>query len=256
MNAIIIGAHPTSIGRKIAETLAIEGHQVGLISRSAQTFADGPHFQADVLDFQSVATAFEKFAEAVPSIDCVVFAAGRLQAIGPIHEVDPGAWMLDLETTLKGFFHVARAAYPYLKLSKSATLIGLVGPGHAGELAFGTGYGAAQAGLIRLVESLEVEWRRDDIAVYAVNPGTVPTGFMKPLLDTDEGRKWLPRFTEALAEGKEVGPEVSAEMVKYLAEKRPKGLSGRVVASLLVPELLELRIDRIVAEDLGRLRLR
>ena len=70
------------------------------------------------------------------------------------------------------------------------------------------------------------------------------------------GYKWLARFTEAFAEGKEVGPEVAAEMVAWLLEERPAALSGRVVSALLPPEVLATRIDRIEADDLGKLRLR
>ena len=76
------------------------------------------------------------------------------------------------------------------------------------------------------------------------------------LLDSPEGRRWLSRFTEAFAEGKEVGPEVAAGMVAWLVEERPSALSGRVVSALLPPEVLTTRLARIEGDDLGKLRLR
>jgi NAD(P)-dependent dehydrogenase (short-subunit alcohol dehydrogenase family) len=107
-----------------------------------------------------------------------------------------------------------------------------------------------------LVECLEEELRPDKIAVYAVNPGLVPTSMVLHLLDSPEGRRWLPNVTEAFAEGKEVGPEVVAEMVAWLADRRPPALSGRVVPAPATPEILETRLDRIRGEDLWKLRLR
>jgi hypothetical protein len=83
----------------------------------------------------------------------------------------------------------------------------------------------------------------------------VPTALMRRLIDTVDGRRWLPQFNEAFAEGKEVGPEAVAEMVAWLAQQRPIELNGRVVAAPLGPELTAVRLDRIAAEDRGRLRL-
>jgi NAD(P)-dependent dehydrogenase (short-subunit alcohol dehydrogenase family) len=125
-----------------------------------------------------------------------------------------------------------------------------------GHLAFASGYGAAQAALARLVESLAVELEREDIPVYAVNPGLVATDLVRRLLDTLEGRRWLPRFTEAFAEGKEVGSEVVATMIAWLIKDRPKELSGRIVAAPMPPAVLETRLERIADEDLNVLRLR
>jgi NAD(P)-dependent dehydrogenase (short-subunit alcohol dehydrogenase family) len=124
------------------------------------------------------------------------------------------------------------------------------------ELAFASAYGAAQAALGRLVESWAREFLADGIAVYALNPGFVPTGLMNRLLSHADGRRWLPRFTEAFAEGKEVGPEVAAEMAAWLIDRRPLELSGRVVAAPATPAIVESRLGAIVASDLNRLRLR
>ncbi len=132
----------------------------------------------------------------------------------------------------------------------------LVGPGHAAGLAFGSGYGTAQAALVRLAESLAEELRPEGVAVFALNPGLVPTELVQHLLDSPEGRRWLPRFTEAFAEGKEVGAEFVAEMAAWLLDRRPMSLTGRVVAAPITPEILETRLPRIESENLSRLRMR
>jgi NAD(P)-dependent dehydrogenase (short-subunit alcohol dehydrogenase family) len=94
------------------------------------------------------------------------------------------------------------------------------------------------------------------LPVFAVNAGFVPTPLVMRLVDDPEARRWLPRFTEAMAEGKEVGPEVAAEMVAWLADERPMALSGRVIPAVQTPEILLTRLGRIAAEDLHRLRLK
>ena len=263
--ALVIGGG-RGLGRAVAERLAVDGRPVAVFARTASETAEtariitdaGGRSRAlcgDVRDADSVHRAARAAEEWAGGLDVVVHAAGCLRAIGPIGVVDPADWWTDVETPLRGLHHVARAVVGPLRQS-AGCLLTLVGPGTNGELAHASGYAAAQAGLVRLVESLDAEWDPLGIRVYAVNPGLVPTGIVQGVLDSEAGRRWLPRFTEAFAEGKEVGPEPAAEMAAWLAAERPRELSGRVVSALLPPELLATRLVRIQADDLGRLRLR
>jgi NAD(P)-dependent dehydrogenase (short-subunit alcohol dehydrogenase family) len=213
-------------------------------------------FPADVLDPAGFERAFEKFMAWSGRCDVLVCAAGRLQAIGPMESVDPDAWWLDLETSIRGTQRSIRAALPSLRRLTRASISVLVGPGHHAELAFASGYGAAQAALVRLVESLAREFSGSDISIFAVYPGLVPTALTSRLVNRPDARRWLPQFNEAFSEGKEVGPEVVAEMVAWLSEKRPASLTGRVVPAPSGPAILESRLTRIEQQNLGLLRLR
>ncbi len=255
------------IGRAVAEQLASEGAFVGVMARTAaeveatvgairEAGGEAEPLVADVLDATGLARAFERFRSQADGCDVLVCAAGVLRGIGPVGAVDPDLWWRDLETAVRGTQQVVRATLPALRSSERGAVVVLVGPGHNGELAYASGYGAAQAALARLVESWDTEWRGDGIFCAAVNPGLVPTSLVRRLLDGPEGRRWLPRFNEAFAEGKEVGPEVAAEMVAWLAIHRPVELGGRVIPAPMTPTILEARAVRIVADDLLKLRLR
>jgi NAD(P)-dependent dehydrogenase (short-subunit alcohol dehydrogenase family) len=255
------------LGRAIAERLAAEGFAVGVLARTvgeiegtAEAIRDAQGsaqaYACDVLDAKGLEKAVRRFREWAGHLDTLVCAAGRLQAVGPLDDVDPEAWWRDLETSVRGAQLAIRATLPLLRRSRSPSIQVLVGPGHNGELAHAAGYGAAQAALVRLVESLGRELAPDGIPIYAVYPGLVPTALVQRLLDRPEGRRWLPQVTEAFAEGKEVGPEVVADMVAWLATRRPPELDGRVVAAPQSPAILRTRMDRMAAENLGVLRLR
>jgi NAD(P)-dependent dehydrogenase (short-subunit alcohol dehydrogenase family) len=265
--SVLITGGGRGLGRAIGERLAEEGWAVGLLSRTedqveaaAESIREaGGHAKglvADVLDAEDLGRALDRFADWAGRLDALVCAAGRFRGIGPIVAVDPSEWWGDVETPLRGGANAVRAAWPWLKSSPEASITMLVGPGHNGEMAFGSGYGAAQAALVRLAESLGREFRDRGLPVYALNPGLVPTDMVRHLLDSSEGRRWLPGFTEAFAEGKEVGPEVVADMAAWLLDRRPMALSGRVVAAPISPTILETRLGRIEGEDLGRLRMR
>lgn len=266
---VLITGGGRGLGRAIASRLAHNqpGTCLGVLARTEAEVeetaaslraADCPAMPlvADVLNPESLERAVKRFRNELGAIDAVVCAAGCLRAIGPLGLVDSDTWWTDFETAVRGAERTLRAVLPDLRSSGRASVVMLVGPGLNGELAHASAYGAAQAALARLAESLAVELRDDRIGVYAVAPGIAPTRLMLNLLDSAEGRRWLPRFNEAFAEGKEIAPEVAAEMVAWLLTRRPLELSGRVVHAAQVPEFLETRLPRIVSEDLGRLRLR
>jgi NAD(P)-dependent dehydrogenase (short-subunit alcohol dehydrogenase family) len=264
---VLITGGSGGLGIAVGALFAESGGHVGVLARSASRVESAAAriralggrataLVADVLDAPALERAVDRFADEAGGIDCVVLAAGRLRAIGPMDCVDFESWWLDLETTLRGASRTIRAALPRLRESATPSVIALVGPGLNGELAFASGYAAAQAGLARLIESLDREWSQGFARIYGVNPGLVPTEFLAPLLDSPEGRRWLPRFNEALAEGKEVGPDCAAEMVVWLARERPAALSGRIVPALLSPSFLESRLSKIADEGLNVLRLR
>lgn len=255
------------LGRAIARQLAADGLKVGVVARTEGELRetvglirdDGGEaevFPADVLDASALRRAFGRFGEWAGGLDALVCAAGRMKGVGPVGLVDPGEWWGDVETSLRGVYQSLTEALPMLRASAAASVSVLVGPGHNGELPHASGYGAAQAALVRLVESVAKEWAAASIPVYAVNPGFVLTDLVRGLVDTPEGRRWLPRFNEALAEGKEVGPEVVAEMTSWLAAERPREWNGRVVAALQTPQVAASRGDRVASENLGVLRLR
>ncbi len=276
---VFVTGGSSGLGLKTATILAENGWTIGLFARdrarldaAADTIrADAPKarveiYTGDVRDYPALSEALRAFVAEHGRLDAVIHSAGRLHAIGPTARVDPLSWREDLEVSLVGAGHLAAAAGPFLEASPAGgAFVAFVGPGHHQGLGFASGYAAAQAGLVRLVENLaaESEWPKTAgpspaafVGYYAVFPAVTPTGLMDDVLGTGQGRKWLPRFTEMFGEGKEVEPHVPAGMAAWLCGRKPAELSGRVVSGMLDPELTEMRLALLGQGDQGRLRLK
>lgn len=277
-NAFITGGS-AGLGLATAQALAAEGFTLGLFARNLarlklareEIVGDFPScsveiYPGDVCDAGVLIQSIKEFATKHSGLEAVVHAAGQMHALGPIGAVQPIVWQEDVATTLMGAGHLAHAAAPWLEQAPGGgAMVAFVGPGHHQGLGFGSGYSAAQAGLVRLMENLALEraWPKTAgpgpagfVGYYALYPAVNPTGVMNYVLSESDGRKWLPRFTEMFGEGKEVDPHVPAGMAAWLCLRRPVELSGRVVSGMLDPELTEMRLAILGEGEKGQLRLK
>ena len=172
----------TGICAGIARALARHGADVAIASRQAEHLeptareiaAEGARALAlpvDVRDPAAVDAAVGAAAEAFGRLDIVVNgAAGNF--VCPAEDLSPNGFGAVVDIDLKGSFHVARAARPFLArqggvvLNISATLHYL---GTAGQLHVS----AAKAGLDALTRNLAVEWGPYGIRVNGVAPGPI-----------------------------------------------------------------------------------
>ena len=116
--------------------------------------------QVDVRDADAVHKAVQECAP-----DVVIYTAG-VSSPAALTDSDPAAWREEIDVNLIGAYHVARALSLTAKtLIVISSLAGLYGkPNHSG-------YAAAKAGLISLVQSLALEGHN----AYAISPGRVNT---------------------------------------------------------------------------------
>lgn len=268
------------LGLETAKQLARAGWRIGLFARNQanlksareELILDYPEldvsiFSGDVRNYEELSLAINSFAVNAPfqDLQAVIHAAGRLRGIGPLHLTDIYEAHADMATSLAGAINLFHASAKWLEKSRTGSAaISFVGPGFYEGLGFGSAYAAAQAGLVRLIENLAQEQKWPDragskpegaIGYFALYSAVTPTGVMNHVLGSDEGRKWLHRFTEMFAEGKEVEPHVPAATAAWLATRRPAEISGRVVSGMLDPELTELRLAILSTGDKGKLRV-
>ncbi len=182
----------TGICRGIALELARHGCDVAITSRSS-THLDPTADEiramgrravavtADVRDPQAVEAAVARTADELGGIDILVTgAAGNFLCMA--EHLSPNGFGTVVDIDLKGTFHCAKAALPYLKrrggvmLNISATLhyVGTPAQLHVA---------CAKAGVDALTRVLAVEWGPYGIRVNGIAPG--------PIADTEGVRRLL-----------------------------------------------------------------
>lgn len=206
----IIGAS-SGIGAETARLLLQHGAHVALSARNRQHlnetaghFPDAIVSVLDITDHQSVKNSHQYIMQQWNRIDLVLIVAGGYNEMrADAFDLHAANRLLDLN--LRGVYHCLDTILPMLLQQKSGG-IGIVGSvaGLSG-LPKALVYGPTKAAVINLCESLYIDLRPKNIAVYMINPGFVETpmtagnNFAMPALMT------APAAANALVRGLEKG---------------------------------------------------
>ncbi|MCC2957210.1 SDR family oxidoreductase [Massilia sp. IC2-477] len=185
--AIVTGGG-TGIGRAVSRLLAAQGAAVAVVySRSsadaeetvAQLLASGARalsLKADVADAQEVARMTDAVAQRFGQIDYLVNNAGSTRQLpfADLDAIDDAAWDALYAVNVKGAFHCARAAAPFLRRSADGAIVNI--GSIAGETGYGSSlpYAVSKAALHGLTRSL-ARALAPAIRVNCLAPGAVGT---------------------------------------------------------------------------------
>jgi 3-oxoacyl-[acyl-carrier protein] reductase len=219
------------IGRATALALANAGTDVAVLARSADQLEAvaaevrgigrrGLAVPCDVADAAACREAVERTVAALGRLDVLVNNAGGGEERKPTAESDPGRWAHTIQVNLLSAYYVTHAALPHLIAAGGGKVVNVgSGMGHAaapGNLA----YSAAKAGLWMFTRGLAMEVWQHGIDVNEVVPGPVLTHLTRDVFKLDAPPPFAP--SERVK-----GPEEVAELILWLARRRPGGPTGQ-----------------------------
>jgi 3-oxoacyl-[acyl-carrier protein] reductase len=262
MNILITGSS-AGIGKFLADSLATQGHDICRIARSPQKVFS---FQADVSDWPTLQNCAEKISTKWQNVDGLICCAGIQEPIGPAMEIDPAAWRSALAVNLDGTFFSIRAFYPLLRKSKHrAKVICFSGGGSTSPRPNFAAYGVSKTGVVRLVETLAVEWQGQPLDINAVAPGAIFTRMTEQVLACGAAVAGKKEFEQASKQPRENAAQLEKVLglIEFLLSSRSDGITGRLISAQWDPweKLHEFKDDlnsdiytlrRIVPKDRGK----
>ena len=232
--ALITGAS-RGLGKAIALRLAKDGFSVIINYQSNKEAAEdtlkqvqeaggtGEILPFNVADPQAIETALESWSEKHPDdyISVLVNNAGIRQDNLMVF-MQEEQWSHVLDTTLNGFFYIARRLLKNMMTHRNGRIINMASLSGLKGLPGQTNYSAAKAALIGATKALAQEVAARKVTVNAIAPGFIATDMTKEL-DEAELKKLIPlgRF------GK---PEEVAALTSFLASDDAAYITGQVIS--------------------------
>ncbi|ELZ19558.1 short-chain dehydrogenase/reductase SDR [Haloterrigena salina JCM 13891] len=251
--AIVTGASQ-GIGESIAKTLAAGGANVAICSRSmdrvgpvaeeineSDTDGEALAVECNVRERDQVQNLVDETVDEFGDIDVLVNNAGG-EFVAPFEEISENGWQTIVDLNLNSTVHCTQLAGEVMREGSGGVIVNLssVNGQHAapGE----SHYGASKAAIIRLTETLAVEWAEHDIRVNCVAPGLVQTPGVAETLGIDS-EDMPPREN---AERRIGHPEEIADVVQFLVSPAASFMNGETVTAKGVP-----RAGNSMSQDLG-----
>lgn len=263
MTVALVTGGSRGVGRVIAHTLADERYDVAVTSRTAseveRTIGEllglgvrAFGWAADMTDADAVDDLVRRIDEALGPVGVLFNNAGTARALGPSWETDVDEWWGDITSSLRSAFLCTRAVVPGMIDRGHGIVVNVSSYVGARPAPYQAAYGAAKAALANFGESLAAELEPHGIRVITISPGLFGTAMVEHIVESPEGRAWLPQ----VGEGRFVEQSRIEALVRYVVGERSSSLTGRFLHALDDLEDVTRRVDEIERDDLLTVRLR
>jgi NAD(P)-dependent dehydrogenase (short-subunit alcohol dehydrogenase family) len=236
--AVITGA-TGGIGFQVAKRLGQDGYTVILngiedeqgAKRVEELTAEGitaEYIGFDVTSDDAVTKNITAIGEKYGQIDVLVNNAGGLGGRSRFEEMTTEFYRFVMALNLDSVFFASRAAIPFLKKSKNASIINYTS--NAGWNAGGPGagvYGTSKAGVHAITRALAKDLAEYNIRVNAVSPGTIDTPFHAQIKATKP--EVFASWANSILLGRIGKPEEVASVVSFLVSKDASFITAETI---------------------------
>jgi NAD(P)-dependent dehydrogenase (short-subunit alcohol dehydrogenase family) len=251
--AIVTGSSQ-GIGRSIAETLAASGADVVVCSRSQERVdevaqaiesSDAPGralaVECNVREREEVEALVEATVEEFGGVDVLVNNAGG-EFVAAFEEISPNGWNAIVDLNLNGTFHCTQVAGEAMREDDGGCIVNMASVNGQHAAPGESHYGASKAAIIRLTETLAVEWAEHGIRVNCVAPGLIQTPGVAETLGID-AEQMPPReqVERRIGHGEDI-----ADVIQFLASPAAAFVNGETYTVKGVP-----RAGNAMSADLG-----
>jgi NAD(P)-dependent dehydrogenase (short-subunit alcohol dehydrogenase family) len=206
---VLVAGAAGTLGQAVARAFLAAGAHVALLDRASErlpelfpNLADSPQHLllggVDAADAEAVEGAVQRVVERFGRVDVLANTVGGYRAGQPVHETPLETWEFMLHLNARTAFVLSRAVVPHMLAQGSGKIVHVAARAALAGARKAAAYSASKSAMVRLVESLAAELRREGINVNCVLPGTIDTPDNRQAMPKADHSRWVP--AEAIAD--------------------------------------------------------
>jgi len=172
--------------------------------------------KADLTNEEEVKNLVSKVLELYNRIDILVNVVGGYIGGKPIIDLEEKEWDLMMTLNLKTAFFISKYVTRHMLKCKYGKIIHVASRNSLHSEGYDSAYSASKSGLIRLVESLAEETKKENINVNCILPSIIDTQANRKAMPNAEFDKWIK-------------PEDLANVILFLSSDKAKTITGAAI---------------------------
>src|SRR3954451_7896438 len=215
---VLVAGGTGALGAAVVKELVDRGHSVGatwLVEHERERLqgVEGVELiKADLFDADQAAAA----VAAISEIRAVVNLVGGYAEGGRVHETDPDEFDRLMRLHLRPNILLAHAAIPRFLRRGGGAFIATSARPALRPFAGAPAYIVSKAAVLSFIQTLDVEYRQDNIRANAVLPSVIDTPANRESQPDADYSKW-------------VAPEEIARVIRFLISDESSAISGAAV---------------------------
>lgn len=212
---------------------------------------------ADISKLEDVQSLVGATMAELGRIDILVNNAGVYGPKGEIEEIDWKEWARAIEINLYGSIFMCRAVLPYFKAQSYGKIVQLSGGGATNPLPRLSAYAVSKAAIVRFIDTLAEEVRKNCIDVNAIAPGPLNTRMLDEVIEAGPEKVGLAFYERSLKQKQNGGAplEKGAELAVFLGSALSDGITGKLISAVWDPwSSLPEHLDDLKTTDIYTLR--
>jgi NAD(P)-dependent dehydrogenase (short-subunit alcohol dehydrogenase family) len=194
----------------------------------------GRRSRCDIGDWEEVKGLGNEIDREWGGLDAVICCAGSQMPIGPAMTLDPPEWSRNIRQNLDGTYFTIRSVHRLLsRNNQRSKVICFSGGGATSPRENFSAYACAKTAIVRLVETLSVEWAGKPIDINAIAPGAINTAMTDEVIRLGPQTTGQKEYEQALKQ-KEFGGsalEKVGALVDFLLSRESDGISGKLLSA-------------------------
>lgn len=215
-------ANVTICGRT-EERLAAAVEQIRTEAASGATVQ---YVVADVTEEADVIAAVAAAAGITGSLDGVVACAGGSETLGPITQMEVGAWRRTIDLNITGTMLTIKHAAPIMAKAGAGSIVGISSIASSNVHPWFGAYGPGKAGIDHVCQLAAIELGASGVRVNAIRPGLVDTDLVTFVTD---GGPVLDDYLACMPISRVGTVEDIAAMARFLIGPESTWLTGQLI---------------------------
>ena len=139
-------------------------------------------YKLDISSEKQINLFLNKIFKKFKRIDVLINCAGIYGPKGQFEKLSWNKWKEVIKINLLGSIYLIKKIIPYFKKQKKGNIIQFAGGGAASSFPFFTAYSTSKVAIVRFIENIAIEQKKNNISLNCIAPGPVNTRMLDEVL--------------------------------------------------------------------------